>query len=46
MPYRKLLQMPQPSGATSDWFATAFGPIMFIQVNSEQNIVPGSAQYK
>ena len=46
IPYRRLLQMPQPSGATSDWFAISIGPVRFIQVNSEQDVTKGSRQYK
>lgn len=46
MPYRKLLQTPQPAGATSDWYSIDVGPIHFVQINSEQNIDTASKQYK
>jgi hypothetical protein len=48
VPYRKQLQPPQPSGATSDWYSTSLGPVAFIQINSEQYIngTSPSAQYK
>jgi hypothetical protein len=42
VPYRKLLQPPQPSGATSDWYSVTIGPMHVIQLNSEQTMTPGT----
>lgn len=44
VPTRRLLQMAQPSGATSDWYRVESGPVHFIFVNSEQNLGAKSKQ--
>jgi hypothetical protein len=42
---RRLLQMAQPSGPTSDWHSSDWGPVHFIQLNSEQYLNAGSKQH-
>jgi 3',5'-cyclic AMP phosphodiesterase CpdA len=44
VPTRRLLQMAQPSGTTSDWYSTDIGPVHLISLNSEQLLSAKSKQ--
>lgn len=45
VPYESLLRMPH-AAKFDQWYATQLGPVHLVMMSTEQNLAPGSAQYK